>query len=243
MVNFKPCMTVLLLALAACSTLPGDPAETSAAYHAAISDAAVASPAKVLALLPAPAGERVSVVSWMSEKTLPSCSREALPCAVTIGERALWVTLSGEVQALCRSWNLRGDALRRRLEQLLGLPQDPPPQYRMAAFVEFRVTRESLARPCLGVDQSDPARPRCTLEARPTTPAALRNFVGEQMAGSYVVDNPTGPGYPYTRLGYTYDRAPSARGDHYGASEFIVMPASAVEAVALASTDDYCRAP
>ena len=243
MVNLTPICSVLLLALAACSTVPGDPAQAPAAYRTAISDAAVASPGKVVALLPAPQGEWVSVVSWMSEKNVPSCSRDALPCAVTIGERALWVTLSGEVRDRCRSWNLRGDALRRRLEQLLGLPQDPPPQYRMATFVEFRVARESLARPCLGVDQSDSAGPRCTLTAQPATPTALRNFVGEQMAASYVVDGPQGPGYPYTRLGYTYDWAPSARSDHYGASEFVVMPPSTLEAVALFPTDDYCRAP
>lgn len=243
MVNFKPFHCVLLLALAACSTVPGDPTDAPAAYHAAISDAAVASPGKVLALLPAPPGEWVSVVSWTSEKNVPSCSKDTLPCPVTIGEGALWVTLSGEVQVRCQTWNLRGDALRRRLEQLLGLPQDPPAQYRKAAFVEYRVARESLARPCLGVDQSDSAQPRCTLAAQPSTPTGLRNFVGEQMAASYVVDGPHGPGYPYTRLGYTYDWAPTARSDHYGASEFVVMPPSTLEAVALFPTDDYCRAP
>ncbi|MBS1226875.1 MAG: hypothetical protein H6R17_152 [Proteobacteria bacterium] len=239
----KPAYAVLLLALAACTTLPNDPAEPNSAYRAAISDAAVASPRKIVALLAQPPAETLSVVSLMSANKLPSCSKDALPCVVTLGDRPLWVTLSGEVQVLCRRWKLRGEQLQRRLDQLLGMPVDPPSQYREAVFVEFRVARQNLARPCLGVDASDPARPVCTLDAQPTTPATLRALVGRQMAESYVVDRLGAPGYPFTRLGYTYDWAPTARADHYGASEFIVTPTSTVEAVAVVSTDDYCRTP
>ena len=243
MPTFKLVCAVLSLALAACSTLPGDPAETPAAYRAAISDAAVASPRKVVPLLALPSAATLSVVSLMSATKVPSCSKDALPCAVTLGDRPLWVTLSGEVQDLCRSWKLRGDALRNRLKQLLGMPEDPPSPFPAAVFVELRVARQSLERPCLGVDASDPVQPKCTLDAQPTTPATLRAFVGQQMAASYVVDRPGSPGYPFTRLGYTYDWAQAARADHYGASEFIVTPTSTVEVLAVVSTDDYCRAP
>ena len=243
MPNLNPVYAVLLVALAACSTLPDDPPETSVAYRAAISDAAVASPTKILPLLAMPSTETLSVVSLMSAAKVPSCGKGALPCTVTLGDRPLWVTLSGELQSRCRTWGLRGDALRNRLEQLLGMPMDPPSQYRKAAFVEFRVARQNLARPCLGVDSSDPGSAKCTLDAQPTTPATLRTFVGQQMAESYVVDRPGAPGYPFTRLGYTYDWAPTARADHYGASEFIVLPTSTVEMLAVVSTDDYCRAP
>ena len=243
MPNLNPVYAVLLVALAACSTLPGDPPETSVAYRAAISDAAVASPTKILPLLAMPSTETLSVVSLMSAAKVPSCGKGALPCTVTLGDRPLWVTLSGELQSRCRAWGLRGDALRNRLEQLLGMPMDAPSQYRKAAFVEFRVARQNLARPCLGVDSSDPGSAKCTLDAQPTTPATLRTFVGQQMAESYVVDRPGAPGYPFTRLGYTYDWAPTARADHYGASEFIVLPTSTVEMLAVVSTDDYCRAP
>ena len=243
MPNLNPVYAVLLIALAACSTLPNDPAETNSAYRAAIGDAAVASPTKVLPLLVMPPAATLSVVSLMSAAKVPRCSQDALPCTVTLGDRPLWVTLSGEVQVLCRSWKLRGDELQSRLDQLLGMPVAPPSKYREAAFVEFRVARQSLARPCLGVDSSDPAQPVCTLDAHPATPATLRAFVGQQMAESYVVDRLAAPGYPFTRLGYTYDWAPTARADHYGASEFIVLPTSTVEVLAVASIDDYCRAP
>lgn len=231
---------LLALSLVACSTIPAPPPDSDAAYRAAIGDAAVASPAKIMTLRPIPAGATVAVVSWVSQRKIP-CAETALPCAVTLGDDPVWVTLSGEVRAICQAWNLRGDALRRRLEQLLGLPMDPPPAYRMVAFAEYAVPRERLERPCLGVVQSDPARPSCTLDAQPTTSAQLLEFVGQQMAQSYVVDNPKGPGYPYTRLGYTYDWASMAGPGHYGASEFIITPKSTVEATAVLATDDYCR--
>ena len=239
----KPFALAALWLLAACSTLPeGEHADdTRLAYATAIADAAVASPRKVQPLLALPDEATLNVVAWLSEKKIPACARSALPCELTQGERPLWVTLAGEVQARCRTWNLHGDALRRRIEQLLGLPMDPPPAYRGVAFVEFRVARASLERPCLGITADDARRPVCTLTALPATPVALRNFVAQQMADSYVVDNPQGPGYPYTRLGYTYDWAPSADAGHYGASEFIVAAASTLTATALYSADDYCR--
>jgi hypothetical protein len=69
----------------------------------------------------------------------------------------------------------------------------------------------------------------------------MRQFVGQQMAAAYVMDNPKGPGYPYTRLGYTYDWAVDARASHYGASEFVVAPGSTARAVRITATDDYCK--
>jgi hypothetical protein len=244
MATFKTACASLFLAsfLVACSTIPGGHPDSRFAYQAAISDAAVVSPGKISPLRAVPPGATVSVVSWVSEKKNP-CARESLPCEVTIGNNPVWVTLSGEVQSICRTWKLQGDALRRRLEQLLGMPMDPPPQYRMAAFAEFDVPRAALERPCLGVDETNPEQPSCTLDARPTTSMKLREVVGRQMADSYVVDNPKGPGYPFTRLGYTYDWAPTAKAGHYGASEFIITPMSSARVTALTSTDDYCRKP
>ena len=76
----------------------------------------------------------------------------------------------------------------------------------------MQVPRGALARPCLGIDDTDPAHPKCTITApAPSTAGAeMQSFVGQQMMGSYVVRNPAGPGYPFTRLGYTYDWAPGA---------------------------------
>lgn len=210
-------------------------------YDAAIADAAIASPEKIMPLLPIPEGSSVKVISWVAENRLPCRSGES-QCAFTTGGDRIWVTLAGEVQGLCRSWNLSGDALRRRLEQLLGLPMDPPPQYRKARFVIMDVPQGRLERACLGVNDSDAAHPQCTLDVQASAPVELRNYVLQQMAGSYILRNPKGPGYPFTRLGYTYDWSPIAQApNHYGASEFLLMPGTAAKVAAQIATDDYCK--
>lgn len=211
-------------------------------YNAAIADSAIASPGKVMPLKPLPQSDTVTVVSWVVSQRVP-CESGAVPCPMKVGNDPMWVTLAGEVQGTCQAWKLGGDALRRRMEQLLGLPMDPPAPYRKAMFVEIQVARSRIQRPCLGLDETTPARPVCTIDAQPGTPQELRNFVGQQMAGSYVVDNPRGPGYPFTRLGYTYDWGADARMNHYGASEFLVAPGTEMKAVKVISTDLYCNAP
>lgn len=236
------------LLLAACGSLPQPDAATApsasasamARYNAAIADAAVVSPGKIRPLRVVPATDSVSVVSWVSESRLP-CPGGAAPCTLEVAYSPLWVTLTGEVQALCRSWGLQGDALRQRLEQLLGLPPDQPPQYQKTRFATLLAPRAALQRPCLGVDSTAPAQPVCTLAAQADTPAALQNFVGQQMAGSYVVGGPNGPGYPFTRLGYTYDWAQPPGQGAYGASEFLVPVGTRAPVVAIVSTDAYCQ--
>jgi hypothetical protein len=213
-------------------------------YDAAIADAAVTRPEKIMPLKALPDYPQITMVSWVNEKRLP-CKPDEKECKLTTGKDRLWVTLAGEVQATCRSWNLHGDALRRRLEQLLGLPMDSPPQYRKTNFVIMQVPRDKVDRPCLGLDDKDPLQPVCTLTTATTTTATttpeLRNFVLQQMAGSYVLQNPDGPGYPFTRLGYTYDwHAESAARNHYGASEFVIAPDSTVTVLAQFTTDEYC---
>ena len=44
-------------------------------------------------------------------------------------------------------------------------------------------------------------------------------------------------GYPWTRLGYTYDWGDNRR--HIGLSEFVIMPGATVEIKAISSTMDY----
>ena len=232
----------LALLLSACASVPTPAPDSRAAYAAALADAAVASPSKVLPLRPLPAGDSVTMVSWVTEQRLP-CARNALPCDMKVGADRLWVTLDGEVQALCTRWGLKGDALRSRMEQLLGLPTGSPAQYRKTQFVMLDIPRERVERPCLGVNNSMTAQPVCTIDLQADTSAEMRQFVGQQMASAYISDNPKGPGYPYTRLGYTYDWATSALPGHYGASEFVVAPGTTARAVRIVATDEYCQMP
>lgn len=232
----------LALASSGCASVaPTD--NPSVAYAAAIADAAVASPRKVSALMPLPEGGKVRVVSWVTTSRTP-CKPPDSACAWTTPPDRIWVTLAGEVQARCRAWGLQGDALRQRIEQLLGLPMDPPAQFRKSRFVTMEVTRERLDRPCLGLDESDPQRPICTVDVQASRPVEVRDYVLRQMADAFVVDNPKGPGYPFTRLGYTYDwNQTNAASNHYGASEFLVQASTLASVIAQQPTDAYCAAP
>lgn len=234
---------VIALGLSGCATVAPSGNPTGALYEAAIADAAVASPRKVSPLMPLPAGDKVRVVSWVTENRTP-CKPPETGCATTTPPDRIWVTLAGEVQARCRAWGLRGDALRQRLEQLLGLPLDPPPQFRKARFVTMELARERLDRPCLGIDESNPQSPVCTVGIQATRAADVRDYVLRQMADSFVVGGTGGPGYPFTRLGYTYDWNPvNAQPNHYGASEFLVQANTSATVLSQQTTDAYCAAP
>ena len=245
--NFRRASVALLwvaaLGLSGCAVVapPGIP--PGAVYEAAIADAAVASPRKVTALKPLPPGDKVRVVSWMTENRTP-CKSPDTTCATTTPPDRIWVTLAGEVQARCRAWGLQGDALRQRLEQLLGLPLDPPVQFRKARFVTMEVARERLDRPCLGIDDTNPQSPVCTVGIQASRAPDVRDYVLRQMADSFVVGGSAGPGYPFTRLGYTYDWNPvNARPNHYGASEFLLQASTTAAVITQQDTDAYCAQP
>lgn len=234
---------VAALALTGCASVAPSATSTKAVYEAAIADAAVASPRKVTALMPLPAGDKVRVVSWVTESRTP-CKAPDTSCATTTPPDRIWVTLAGEVQSSCRAWGLKGDALRQRIEQLLGLPMDPPPQFRKAKFVTMELARERLDRPCLGIDETNPQSPVCTVGIQASRAQDVRDYVLRQMVDSFVVDGPGGPGYPFTRLGYTYDwNQVNARPNHYGASEFLVQASTPATVIAQQDTDAYCAAP
>ena len=236
-------LAVIALGLSGCAAVAPSGMPSSAAYEAAIAEAAVASPRKVAVLMPLPQGDRVRVVSWVTENRTP-CKSPETSCATTTPPDRIWVTLAGEVQARCRAWGLRGDALRQRLEQLLGLPLDPPPQFRKARFVTMEVARERLDRPCLGIDETNPQSPVCTVSIQANRAPDVRDYVLRQMADSFVVGGPAGPGYPFTRLGYTYDWNPvNAKPTRYGASEFLVQANTSATVILQQDTDAYCAAP
>ena len=241
------CQRILVLAaavlVAACGSVPrGDTAaapDARALYERALADSAVATPDKARALARIPDQPMVQVVSWVNRKP---CDTPG--CSFNVGERRMWVTLAGEVQDVCRRWGLQGDALRERLEQLLGLPPHTPPQWRKTHMLTLQVPREALERPCLGETVDSGGAPRCTPRSAKTTRPELLQFVLNQMADVWVDSDPAGPGYPFTRLGYTYDWHPQAAASgHYGASEFVLKAGTAVSLQAEATTDRFCERP
>lgn len=145
--------------------------------------------------------------------------------------RAIWVTAAPEVQAMCRETGLTGSALTERLEQHLGIRPGAGKPY----FVTLWARPGTVVRPC-----ADPnvGAASCVATDVPTDVQigthAHRAWFEDLRARSYGEG-----GYPWTRLGYTYDWAPGA--DERGATEFLIPAETTVQIAAFTTTDEYCH--
>lgn len=173
----------------------------------------------------------VRVVTWRGTSPLPGADTRLQagdPVALT---EVVWVTLAPRMRQFCQSIDRTGDALDRRLRQRLGLPPDFP----ATRMVELWVSVSDLARPC-----ANPSTTSRTCSPEAPHPASLvsidrryRTWFDTVAATSYGPD-----GYPWTRLGYTYDWHPET--SEVGMTEFIIWtPASAIVHRSMA-TDAYC---
>jgi hypothetical protein len=68
--------------------------------------------------------------------------------------------------------------------------------------------------------------------------------MAQQLLGSYIVTpsllDRRGNGYPWTRLGYTYNWRPGT--DKYGASEYVVRKGATVNVLDVIPYQQYCAA-
>ena len=208
-------------------------------YQAAIEDARVARPDEVVhdlvAITPDEPGlvwkgagddRHVLVVTWTEEGTFRGRQGETMELPEEV-----WVTVAPRVTEFCRRIDTGDEERQLRLEQLLGLPPGPGPRL----FVELWVRPADLFRPCLDPEVTDH-----TCDWAPPaggvpglTPAHER-WLERWLKKAYHRRG----GYPWTRLGYTYDW-----GNPYtreGPSEFVVRPGATVEVETVASTERYC---
>jgi len=145
------------------------------------------------------------------------------------------VTLVPEVRDSCLTFT--GD-VTLRLEQLLGLP--PGAGYDRVA--EMRVSVADIFRPA-----ADPA----TNTTRPC-PDSVAGDCGTSFPPGvspehvrWIADGTLTlwrlpQGYPWTRLGYTYNWHPGS--PRYGASEYVVRAGAQVEVLSVQPTAAYCSA-
>jgi hypothetical protein len=209
------------------------------AYRAAVRDAAVAEPGEVrhdlVAITPSnPALEwrdgRVLVVTWSGWDGYVGKEGQKVPLGV-----AVWVTVADEVQERCRAYPPAGRQLR--LEQLLGLPPGGGAGRR---FVAMWAAPADVFRPCPDTEIDDTS---CGLTA--PSPLEHAEFLWNQTVGSYHLPDPQveGPdpgwGYPWTRLGYTYDWGHP--GHEVGLSEFVVEEGAEVVIESVEEPAVYCR--
>lgn len=205
------------------------------AYQTAIVDAAIAEPDEISDRL-IPLVEENPALFWRAadhEKQVKVCTwtnwtgyQDYVGQPMTL-TREVWVTAVPELQNAVSKWTLSDEMLTLRLEQLLGLPPDQGKTH----FVEMWVNPADVFRPCPDAEIDDT---RCDLDF-PDNPTPEHKAWIENLSASSYGDN----GYPWTRLGYTYDWHDPAH--ETGLSEFVVRAGAAVEIVSFTPTRTYCR--
>ncbi len=141
--------------------------------------------------------------------------------------REVWVATAPEIKNFCKKLNGNRSL---RLEQLLGLP----PKAGKTKFVEMWVKPNDLFRP-----SADPEISDCEAETEFRRPNKFVTVSDEYIkwCNDLKMQSYGANGYPWTRLGYTYDWGDNHR--HIGLSEFVIMPGATVEINSISSTTDY----
>ncbi|MGI0490396.1 hypothetical protein ACN4EG_01180 [Alkalinema pantanalense CENA528] len=194
---------------------------------------------------------RLLVVTWKSQAAY---DRFIKPSTHTAASEAfvVWVTAAPQVKEFCQNYLKKHPQasiadLNQRLKQYLGLH----PDWQYDLFVEMWVSPTDLFRPCvnpsitdrqcaLTFDTSNASKP--TVKNIADYPAFYKNL--------YFQSFRSGPGVPWTGLGYTYDwgnvrdQQKAERRDRkntIGASEFILVPSASYSLQQAASTQRYCE--
>ena len=213
------------------------------AYEAAVRDAEVAEPSEIFRDLTAivedndklqwdgqPGSKRVLLVTWTSFGGYNDLVGK--PYTVPEG-REIWFTVSPVVRDFCSAYqkNNPGADLNLRLRQLLGLP----PTDNKTLFVEMWVNPKDIFRPSPDPEISDhEAELDFPSSSRSSVSQAHIDWINNLRQKSY------GPnGYPWTRLGYTYDWGNP--GSEVGPSEFVIPSGVTVDVNKTYTTADYCK--
>ena len=216
-----------------------DTTDPGQAYLAAIQDAKVAEPSEISKDLWAitaanpelmwdgePGNSRVLVVTWTSYTGYNAQVGQDIQTT-----RDIWVTAVPQVQEFVRNHRVGADDLTLRLEELLGVP----PESGKTTFVEFWVRPADLVRPSPDPEVSDQEAEL----AFPTSPVLSVSDAYVQWFNSLLGTSYGDGGYPWTRLGYTYDWGDST--NHVGASEYVIWQGATVGVQGTWTTEDYCR--
>jgi len=210
-----------------------DESSILAAYNAAIYDSSVYKFSNLRPLRPLkfdPMTKSVSVVTLTSFNY--KLGETKLPVYV-------WVTAVPEVQEVCREFS--GD-LDLRLHQFFGLH----PNRKFTTFVVMTVKEGDIFRPTANPDPTTTLPCSCPIPANcgegfsETVSDAHLRWFANQMLSSYVLSESylIPVGYPWTRLGYTYDWKPGA--NKYGASEYVIRKDSTVTVTEIVPYKKYC---
>ncbi|MBL0016283.1 MAG: hypothetical protein IPP17_07515 [Bacteroidetes bacterium] len=142
-----------------------------------------------------------------------------------------WVTKASQLEAMMAKLKLHkksGQALALRLEQLLGLP---PAADTTRAFLVLHVKPEDLFRPCRDPEVND-------CECIPNFPEGA--YSPENVSYQPIYEGIIGAtqGFPWTRMGYTFDWN-SKNPTHFGMSEYVIRQGAVVEIVSKTPTEAW----
>jgi hypothetical protein len=215
---------------------PTEPAPTeeqlAARYTAAVADAKDAEASEIYDQLIAIAASnadlkfdeagRVLAVTWTSWDGYDGKQGQELELGVEV-----WVTMAPQLQEFCRALGLADAALDLRLEQLMGLP----PNNGKNRLVQLWIPTDGLFRPSPDAEIDDSVAALVFPDgAAPDHVAWIENLE----ANSYGEN-----GYPWTRLGYTYDWAPDAKSE-VGLSEFVARKGTKAVVDSIVPQAQYC---
>lgn len=219
------------------------PADPKAQYAAAMQDAKVAEADEIYDGLTAITPDnpdltwqtdsgRVLMVTWTSWN-----GYDTLVGQETELGREVWATAVPQLQTFCQTYAETAETPRTlRMEQLLGLP----PNNGKTRVVEMWVNPTDMFRPSPDGEIDDTVA-ELELPGPERFPSQQdyefhRDWYNLQLS----LDNYDDPskGYPWTRLGYTYDWGNPE--SEVGLSEFIVAAKSKVSIEKVYSTEEYC---
>jgi hypothetical protein len=203
-----------------------------ARYTAAVADAKIAEESEIydqlLAISTSNASMkfddegRVLTVTWTSWDGYDGKDGQEMELGVDV-----WVTPVPQLQDFCRGLALADKALDLRLEQVMGLP----PNNGKTKLVQLWVPTDGLFRPSPDAEIDDGVAVLVFPDgASPDHVAWI-----EKLQGSSYGEK----GYPWTRLGYTYDWAPDAKTE-VGLSEFVARKGTKAVVESVVPQARYC---
>jgi len=233
-------MLCVLLAVSTCSHTPQtmSPADLRHAYSQAVKDAEIAEPDEIsrnlVAIIPSNntlqwnknTGE-ILVVTWASWNGYDDHVGSHMKLS-----REVWVTVVPDVKAFCRERHITPKQAPLRLEQLLGLP----PEAGKTKFVEMWASPDDLFRPAPDPEVSDHEAELVFPVSHQvvTVSDTHQQWFHDLKQKTYGAD-----GYPWTRLGYTYDWGNPK--SEIGLSEFVIRAGATVTIHAVSDTVNYCQ--
>ncbi len=235
------CLLSMLSLLAGCALTPAtSTADLAVMYEKAVMDAKVAEPHEIskdlVAIVPSntqliwkqkPDRDAVLVVTWTSWDGYADYVGQEISLS-----RHVWVTVAPDVKQFCRSIKRKRTDITLRLEQLLGVP----PANGKTMFVEMWVKPADLFRPSPDPGITDHEAELDFPVSSPfiTVDEEYIRWFKELQEKSYREN-----GYPWTRLGYTYDWG---NPDHeIGLSEFVIRKGAKIEVHSVSNTLEYCN--